>query len=210
MWEFIKDNEGAINAVASVLTLGIWTLYFQLLLNSYRHRVRPKININRAGGRSTRSRCVISNMSAEAVYVEAIVLTLGDGEKRQVCHLSDLDVSVSPDTDTRSQLFQGPLSSGEFLDIGSFDSLIERARETSGGQENLADDTARLEVMVVGTYTAGDGLIAAERCYELPVKKGERLLSPTSFSARQARSRKELKSIERLMLNTYRSEANSR
>jgi hypothetical protein len=206
-WEIIKNNHGAINAIAGALTLVIWALYFQLLLNSYRHRIRPKININRGDGKSCASRCVISNMSAEAVYVEAIILTLGDNEDRRVCSLSDLDVSTSPDSDTRSQLFQGPLRSGEFIDIGTFDSLIEKAQTSFQERKIPGHDTPELEVMVVATYTADDGLIAAERHYELHFSNGTRLLTPTTFVTRQVRSRKEMQKVEKFMLEWYKSDA---
>lgn len=203
MWEFVKANHGAISAVATVVTLIVWALYFQLLLNSYRHRVRPKININRGGGPSTSSRCVISNMSAEAVYVEAIILTLRDGDKRRVCYLSDLDVSLSSDRDERTQLFQGPLAAGEFIDIGSFDGLIERASDTFERGDMIAADAHRLEVMVVATYTAEGGLIAAERRYDLDRRGGQGILTPITFTTRQIRSRKERRNIERIILDWY-------
>ncbi|WP_265516499.1 hypothetical protein [Nitratireductor luteus] len=205
MWEFIKDNHGAISAVTAVLTMMIWVLYFQLLLNSYRHRIRPKININRGGGRSSNSRCVITNMSAEAVYVDAVILTFKGGEKQRICSLSDLDVSPSADKDLRQQLLQGPLASGEFIDIGSFDELIEHA----GEGDTIASDTKSIEVMVVGTYTADDGLIAAERRYELSRRDGQRLLQPVAFSTRQVRSRWERRKIEQLMLEWYGNEASA-
>jgi hypothetical protein len=204
MWNFLQQNYGAVSAVASILTLAIWALYFQLLLNSYRHRIRAKININRGGGRTSAARCVISNMSAEAVYVEAIVLTLGDGDRRSVCHLSELDVSLSSDGDPRSQIFQGPLNSGEFIDIGTFDSLIDRARNSFAEQEALRNDTENLQVMVVGNYTGDDGLIAAERTYQLAVKEERRLLISATVSTRQVRSRHELRNIERFMLEWHR------
>lgn len=204
MWNFIEQNHGAINAIASVLTLAIWALYFQLLLNNYRHRTRPKININRGGGRTSAARCVISNMSAEAVYVEAIILTLGDGERRSVCQLSELEVSLSMDSDPRSQIFQGPLDSGEFIDIGTFDTLIERARSSFDEREALRKDTESLQVMVVGNYTADDGLIAAERSYQLPVRNERRLLVSTTVSTRQVRSWWERRKIEKYMLDWHR------
>ncbi|PVB60041.1 hypothetical protein [Labrenzia sp. 011] len=200
MWNFIQQNHGAISAIASILTLAIWALYFQLLLNSYRHRIRPKININRGGGRTSAARCVISNMSAEAIYIEAIALTLGDGHRRSVCQLSELEVSLSSESDPRSQIFQGPLNSGEFIDIGTFDSLIDRARNSFAEQEALRNDTEKLQVMVVGNYTGDDGLIAAERSYELELKEEKRLLISDTVSTRQVRSRHELRNIEKFML----------
>lgn len=205
MWDFVKNNHGAISAIASALMLVIWALYFQLLLNSYRHRIRPKININRGGGRSSGSRCVITNMSAEAIYVEAIIVSLHDGGKKRICSLSDLDITLSADRDIRPQLFQGPLESGEFIDIGSFDGLIERAEDISEGEEADPGVAESVEVMVVATYTADDGLVAAERRFDLPRQDGRRLLAPVTFSTRQIRSRWERRSIEKIMLDWYES-----
>jgi hypothetical protein len=118
--------------------------------------------------------------------------------------LSELDVSLSSDGDPRSQIFQGPLNSGEFIDIGTFDSLIDRARNSFAEQEALRNDTENLQVMVVGNYTGDDGLIAAERTYQLAVKEERRLLISATVSTRQVRSRHELRNIERFMLEWHR------
>ncbi|MCT7377425.1 hypothetical protein [Chelativorans salis] len=49
--------------------------------------------------------------------------------------MSDLDVPLSAKTDHRPQWYQGPLTSGEHIDIGSFGGLISRAAKNLDGED---------------------------------------------------------------------------
>ncbi|MCR4264679.1 hypothetical protein [Nitratireductor sp. ZSWI3] len=201
MWAWLQQNHGQVSALASVLTLVIWTLYFQLLLSSYRYRLRPKILINRGAGHTLKAHCLIANMSAEPVYIEAVVTDLGcrtDGDRvtRHRCSLSELDLEVSSGGDPRPQWFQGPLKSGEWIDIGTYERLIDRARKTTG----VTDPVCEVTVTVVATYTAQDSPVAAFRTFELGNHGDCPILAPRTFTATQIRSRAARRAIERSML----------
>lgn len=214
MWEWLKENSDAVGATASVLTLFVWGLYFQLLYNNYRRLRRAKILINRGAGETIDARCIVANMSAEAVYLEAVLVSFGPDDEREeatVCSLSDLDTTNPPGTDPRQDWLQGPLQSGELLDIGTYRSLIEKAE---AGGVAVATDPARevvtLTVTIVATYMSEDGLVAAERTFDIDCRtKGSRL-APRSFSARQIRSRSDRRAIERLMIREARQRASGR
>ncbi|WP_367715025.1 hypothetical protein AB2N04_13975 [Nitratireductor sp. GISD-1A_MAKvit] len=113
MWNWLEEYHGSVSALASVLTLVIWTLYFQILLSSYRRTLRAKILINRGAGQHLDAHCLIANMSAEPIYIEAVLVDvgLGGGEEGamqwQRCSLSDLDLDVQDRSDPRPQWFQG-------------------------------------------------------------------------------------------------------
>lgn len=193
VWAWLGNNQGQVGAVLSALTLGVWVLYLQLLLNSYRHQRRPKILINMGAGHTIDAKCVVANMSAEPIYIEAVVLSLALRERQVVCTLSNLNAPSTPEVDPRSQWFQGTLDSGELLDLGSYGDLIERTgvRPT--------DAASMLTVTVVATYTAEDGLVAAERAFDLTRESGNCLLHPRSLVARQIRSRRARRALEHLI-----------
>ena len=212
MWTWIQDNNGALSVAINVLMLCVWLLYFHLLYTNYRHQTRPKILINRGAGQTVDARCVISNMSEEAVYIEAVIVSFGvdvdsDETQKLVCSLSDLDVSLSDEQDPRPQWLQGPLKSGELIDVGSYRALAERAiraRAGSSGTPTGLNDVKRLEIMVVASYTAQDGLVAAERVFDVEEEGDRCVLKPHTFSAHQIRRRRERKAIERMMLTQRR------
>lgn len=212
MWEWVKENSGALGAIASVLTLLVWGLYFQLLYNNYRRLRRAKILINRGAGETLDAQCIVANMSAEAIYLEAVLVSFGPDDEREestVCSLSDLDTNTPPGTDPRRDWLQGPLQSGELLDIGTYRSLMEKAE---AGGAAITPEGGRmvfsLTVTIVATYMSEDGLVAAERTFD--VDRRATRLAPRSFSARQIRSRRDRRAIERLMTREARQRASGR
>jgi hypothetical protein len=212
MWQWLLDNHGAVGAVASILTLFVWALYFQLLYNNYRRLRRPKILINRGAGQTAQARCIVANMSAEAIYVEAVLVSFDpdqSGGEPTVCSLSDLDTSAPMENDPRRSWLQGPLQSGELIDIGSYQSLIDKAaagNETEAAQHGRPPVHA-LGVTVVATYLSEDRLVAAERVFDLEPCGPSVRLRPRTFTARQIRSHADRASIEKLMMRDLRSPA---
>lgn len=198
MWTWLSENYGVVSAVASVATLCVWVAYLQLFYSSYRHQLSPKIMITRGGGHSVTSRCMLTNMSPEIVFIQAIVLKLDFGEREFVCSLSDIERVASQGRDQRSELFQGPLSSGEYLDLGSFEELVQAAIDSCAPGESL-DHLRELGVTAVGTYTWHDQLVAAERLFKVRTQNGQRLLESDQPMARQIRSRREKRRINNIL-----------
>lgn len=188
-WQWILDNPTVISAGASTATLLVWLLYLQLFYNSYRRQTRSKIMITRGGGRSLHARCVITNMSPEIVFVGAIVLELTYENETQVCSLSDVEHELGEGRDWRSQLYQGPLASGEYLDIGSFHDLLSAGG--SQGRDAEIDPPREIRIIVAGNYTWHDKLVAAERSFETRrLDGGQIVVEPKERSARQVHSRR--------------------
>lgn len=198
MWRWFIDNAAVVSALSSLAMLGVWLLYLQLFYSSYRHRLRPKILITRGGGHTVKSRCILTNMSPEIVYIEAIILRLAFGDREVLCSLSDIDRVGRQGVDQRSELFQGPISSGEYLDLGSFKDLIVTAMQEVD-VEAAIEDLRALTVTAVGSYTWHDQLAAAERHFTVRLEDGKRLLDPDHLTARQIRSRREKQKITRLL-----------
>ena len=204
MWIWLQDNHGAVSAIANMATLVVWTLYFQLLLGNYRDRIRPKILINQGAGHSLRSHCLIANMSAEPIYVEAVITDAGyrsgsdKAFRRSRCSISDLDLEVSDQGDRRPQWLQGPLDSSELIDIGTYQQLIDRTMT----QGETADTIDELTVTIVATYTARDRPVAARRSFDVRRSRHGTRLEPRTYTAEQIRSRAALRSIRAYMQET--------
>jgi hypothetical protein len=213
LWSWLRENHGAVSALASLATLVVWTLYFQMLLMNYRRTLRPKILINRGAGHRLQAHCLIADMSAEPIYIEAVLLDVGylaDGEKavaRSRYSLSDLDLDILNGSDSSPQWFQGPLDSSEWLDIGTFQQLIGKVLEQDRTAEGAfpvdrmpaLDRLRELTVIVVATYRAQDLLVAARRSFDVKQDTIGKRLIPRHFTAEQIRSRRDRRALERIM-----------
>ncbi|MAY63063.1 MAG: hypothetical protein CML29_12690 [Rhizobiales bacterium] len=205
IWQTVTNNSGGINVVTNLLMLGVWALYFQLILTTYRHGLRPKILVNRAAGYTLDARCIITNMSSEKIYLESVLLTLANDEEEQTFVLTEY---VGTEAQTASpQLFQGPLASGELIDIGSFRSLMDRSLGPDADHPLREPNLRSLRILVVATYTAEDQIIGAERTFD--IRGEDHRLSPRRYSADQIRSGSRRAEIERYMLRHAKGEVAS-
>ena len=198
MWTWLSENYGVVSAVASVATLGVWVAYLQLFYMSYRHQLRPKILITRGGGHKLSARCMLTNMSPEIVFIQGLLVRLGFDDRELFCSLSDIEKVASEERDPRSELFQGPLSVGEYLDLGTFEDIARAAMDSCGGAAAI-DELRELGLTAVGIYPWKDGMVAAERSFTVRHEHGRRALVSDKPTARQIRSPRELRRIARVM-----------
>lgn len=199
MWQWLTDNHGAVSAFTSILMLGVWMAYLQLFYVNFRHQVRPRILINRGAGHTTASRCIITNMSPETVYVDTVVIeAMIDGEMR-ICSLSDLDRLVDQAADRRTDLFQGPVGSGEYLDLGPYGDLIALA--LARGEDETLSDVDAVTLTLVGSYIWRDQLVAATRTFDLDhTVEGPAKMVPRGIMTRQIRSARERRMIRKMLI----------
>ncbi|MCO6187792.1 hypothetical protein [Rhizobium sp. L1K21] len=200
IWRWMNENSGALSAMGNWLMLLVWALYFQLILTNYRYRFRPKILVNRSSS-AVESHCIITNMSAETIYLESILVELDFGESIFRHVLSDIVRDRHGRQRTR---YQGPLASGEMLDIGSFRSVIERGLGSPQAQdlENGIEDIKSILITPVATYTAEDRLIGAERRFLVDARANE--ISSRQYSASQIRSGARQREVEQFLLKHLR------
>ena len=179
MWSFIADNSNAVNVVVNILMLLVWIFYLQLLLNAHRRQKRAKILINRSAGHDLQANCIVSNMSAEPIYVESIVVEPLPGGEKNVRSLTDLDtLTRQPGDDPRRFWFQGPLDTGEYLTLGTFREILAQAVRAEDDTTDEEPDISWVDgfrILVVATYGPDHGPVATERYFcKIPGRSGER------------------------------------
>ncbi len=201
MWEWIAENSAGLNVVISVVTVFVWVGYFQLLFLSFRRQRRTRILINRGAGRGTDARCLISNMGAEPLYVISIIGTLEKGGTSMSAEISDLDSHEVGEVSKSSEATnQGPLESGEFMDIGKFSALMARcARALGESEEGVSERFDGLKLTVIAAYGADDLSVGATRRFVLETRDGWTKLDPERISTRQLRARRERRELEKLL-----------
>lgn len=194
MFNWISQNSDTINVVLNVGMLIVWVAYLQLFLRSYRRTTRPKIVINRGGNSSLDSRCLISNMSSDPIYIESIRASIEAGGERWSCSVTSplmRDNDPMP-SDPKLLTHQGPLHGGAYFDIGSFRDLLHRVLDCQPGDlgdriEELAHPGV-VEVEVIADYGSEDLPVGAQRRFDINRENGIRLI-PQRTDTRQIRGR---------------------
>lgn len=197
MWSWIETNHQVISALANIAMLLVWIAYLQVFVSSYRRQKRSNILINRGAGSGLEARCLIGNMSAEAIYIESLIATVETAGGRWSCPVTELPEGRS-DLDLKTR--QGPLQGGRLMDIGSFRSLIEpvlrggvgpRDADAPDGLENLV----AFEIKVIAVHGSEDLLAGATRRFDLIRRQDQLLVRGHEVGTHQIRSRRERKRL---------------
>lgn len=191
MFGWLNDNSGALNVIVNVAMLLVWILYFQLLYVSFRRQKRPNILINRSAGSDANARCLISNMSASPVYVQAVMVEMEKDGTRFEATISDTEQLGDEETASKAmeRTKQGPLNEGDFMDIGRFRDIVTTAAQNSRPHEDFPKGIGEIDeirITVAAVYTASDKMIGATRAFRVtPSKHGIPHLHPQTLLAKQ-------------------------
>ena len=199
MLSWLTEHGTGLSALANIGMLFLWFAYMQLFLMSYRAQRQPKILINRGVGRGLDARFLISNMSAESIYVETIIATLVDGDDRLVSTVTEPEGTNGEESEPLRQTRQGPLPSGGFMDCGSFRDVVARILRRNGRADdadpNAFSDQARLELQVVANYGSERLLVAAKRHFAVEQHDEDIALKPFNLDTEQLRTRSERRKL---------------
>lgn len=200
--EWLNANAQAISAVASICTLFVWVFYAQLLYNGYARQRRPRVIINRGRGTGVDAICLISNMSSEAIYVQHLVAVLHT-QKRSYSldvveyqqHRSELQTGEPQEASYRTH--QGPLASGDYLNIQSFGDIVNQVKEYWEIDDSLLQkQNIQLEIRVIAIYGSEDMPTGASRTFYLDMNASpNHQLIPASVDTDRLNSRGQRKRV---------------
>ncbi len=91
MFEWIENNKEIITVFTSIATLLVWVIYAQLLYLSFRRQRSPSLIINRGRNKDINALCIISNMSAESIFIQYIIVELETSEGKITMDVTDLE-----------------------------------------------------------------------------------------------------------------------
>ncbi|GGO93176.1 hypothetical protein [Stakelama pacifica] len=197
MWQWISAHSAAISIFFNFLMVVVWVTYLQLLLVQFRATRRSSILITRAAGRGMRSRCLVTNMSSQPLYVTSLIGTLHVGDRQIELPLTDLrDLPDDLGNDPRSKMGQGSLNTGQYLDIGHFHEIVEVMLAANDENEVAATQVDQFDLTVVAFYSREDLPVGATRSFHFDhaAAKGSRVkpLSLSTDQIRQLRRRRAL------------------
>lgn len=174
--QWVIQYKDALTVMISIGTLIVWVMYAQLLLNNYRRQRQPRIIINRGAGKGIGSLCLISNMSAEPIFINQIVLLLNTNQGQLCCDVTDIREEskgeIEQDLVLHNATRQGPLGTGDFTHIGTFATLIQRLAALHdvpmhGHKPGEGWSFEGLEVRVIAFYGSDKHAIGASRAFTL-------------------------------------------
>ncbi len=163
MFQWLHDNTAFVSMLTGIVTAMIWLVYLQLLVTGQRHQRRPVLTIDRGAGRGMDGRIILTNLGFEVVYVTDIIALLHKGAEQFSANITDRDEVAYDDLNSPLEAtLQGPLSTGEFRDLGSVRNIFDRIRS----QGNMADldNLDRFELVVLARRERGTG---AHRSYRI-------------------------------------------
>ena len=209
MWTWIADHGATLSALSSLGMLLIWAVYLQTFLSIYRRQTRARIVINRFGGKTLGSRCLLSNMSGDAIYVLSLVASLkgSDGEWgcRAVTDLQELGEDESFDRFSQHVSSIGPLEPAKFIDVGSFKDIVGSVQRAAEGQAGADVGSLRrilpatLELTAVAEYGSESLLVGGRRTFTLEDRDGRITVATESVKTEQIKSRWERRNLRRLL-----------
>ena len=199
MWDWVSENSNLIQAGMAAVTALVWMIYLHIIVSGLRRQRRTEILIHTGGARDLDARVLVSNLGFEPIYVLEIILTVWTSAGERLSSVADrTEIARDQHQTPREATLQGPLKSGDSVDIGSVLDLLDRARHD--GFENLEQDDIREVGILVAAITAADSNIAAaSRRFVMRREGGEGgspSLCPRHLHARQIRSRRQRRRIE--------------
>lgn len=225
MLDWIASHSEALGLALSGATLIVWLVYAQLLYTSFRRQWRPRLLINRGRGKDLDALCMISNMSAEALFIQYIVADLETDATTIRLDVTDRDWQRSDGEDDHPAsvslslgdwTHQGPLESAGYIHIGSFRDLITRIGRRQAKGSSIATlheqlGLTALTIRVIGTYGSENTPVGGERRFRLEPAEPTFALIPDTWDTVRLSSWRERRSLERLIgeLNARKAETPS-
>jgi hypothetical protein len=136
MLDWLREYRDVLTLLISGCTLLVWIFYAQLLLSGFKRQRQPRLIINRGAGKGVGALCLLSNMSAEPIFINQLIVHLHTSRGTIKADVTDVRESSEDDFDQDVELYkatrQGPLKTGDFTHIGTFQKLISRVAIAHG------------------------------------------------------------------------------
>lgn len=196
MWEWVSDNSGLVQAGMAAITALVWMIYLHIIVSGLRRQRRTEILIHLGGARDLSTRILVSNLGFEPIYVLEIMLTVWTADGQRMSSVADkTEIARDQHPSPREATLQGPLKSGEHMDIGSMLDLLDRARHRSFDALEPAD-IREVEVTVAAITSADTHIAAAARRFVMCNDDGDMSLRPLNLYAQQIRAARRRRHIE--------------
>ncbi|MFO7853660.1 MAG: hypothetical protein R6V44_00230 [Paracoccaceae bacterium] len=187
MIEFISQNSEALQVFINSIMVVVWVAYLQIFLVSFRRQQRSEILINIGGGSGLKARCFVSNLSLEPLYLHDVMVELTTNDATHEAVITDRsEMNQEKLTSPSGGTNQGPLKSGDYVDIGSFNEIMERASPKLESVE--FDKITHIQITAFAKASSSPQIVGAKRKYRLQKSNGQAEMIPLQITTEQIRS----------------------
>lgn len=211
MLKWLIEHTSLVASLATLLTAVVWTFYAVLFFREFARQRRPFFVIHQARGSGLDALCLLVNLSKEPVHVLCVLAVLHT-RRGTLAHRVQGFRSVARGAETgqdlRTSIKQGPLASGAYLDLGSFEAMLDAAAAELQRNDNgdvapgdpmdaydIAREVQQLEIRVVALHSAHESPVGAWRSFGVYARGDEVAIEPAMLLTRQMASRAEARTV---------------
>jgi len=169
MLQWLTNHAELAGLVIQLATLAVWALYLHLLLMNFLRQRHSVILITRGTSRGSAARCLVTNMSAEPIYLLGTFVAFRGSDSPDTDKWIEVTERDELESDELNDLTeatnQGPLSTGEVRDIGDFATMERRARGRA--PDGLPEQPEEMSVMVVAASGHAAKLVGCRQSFAI-------------------------------------------
>ncbi len=190
MLQFLTQYIEIVNAFLNGLMVLIWTVYLQIFLVSHLRQTRSVIHIDIGAADGERSRCLVTNLSSNPLYVQGMIADLfEDGHSARVVITEREEIDQNDLEDPLARTNRGTLHPGQTIDIGSLADVVRRAWIRLG-QEWSIDKLVHVKVTVVAISGQAERMVGASKTFDAKYMHGRSHFVPQTLLTHQIRPRR--------------------
>ena len=209
--DWFAEHASLIANFATLAMLLVWLFYTLLFYRDFKQQRSPLIVIHQAEGHGPESTCLLVNLSKEAIHV-LCVMAVAHTEDGALTRSITNTQRRSPQHDhhwkVQDLIKQGPLPTGHFLDLGSFEDMLHgagllpvtEAKVVEEKQPRIrppARSLREIEIRVVALHVAYQNPIGAYRTFRVDTSRDTIEFEPAMVLTRQMASRAERREVRR-------------
>ena len=188
MFDLTGDDVEVLQLAISVIAGIVWLAYLNIFWLNFRRQRQSVILINRSIAQDENAHCLVTNMGAEPIYLMEVMAKITTRDRAyniKVTEREEVDLNTVKNPLTRTN--QGPIKSGEFVGIGSFQDLLHRADQRIGTQ-GLLGQVREMELTVAAADGHASHLVAARRKFKIEVEGEKAFFVPDQIMTHQVRN----------------------
>lgn len=209
--QWLVENAALVANLASLAMLVVWTFYSVLFYREFRRQRTPFFVIHQANGHGLDATALVVNLSKEPVHVLCAMLVLHTARGTFAQQLRDFRRMPRESTsgDLQTAIKQGPLTSGAFLGLGSFEAMLKAASEEvlrrSDRWERADEDPDffdlirelhEIEIRVIALHGAHSRPVGASRTFQVHMEETQVAIEPAILLTRQLTGRAERRVVQ--------------
>lgn len=199
MHDFLAQNIEILNAFLNGLLVLIWAVYLQIFLVSHLRQARSVIHIDIGAADGERSRCLVTNLSSNPLYVQGMVADLlGDESSTRVTITEREEIDQTDLEDPLARTNRGTLQPGQTIDVGSLADVLNRAWIRLGQRWSI-DGLVQVKVTVIAISGQAERVVGASKTFDAKYLNGRSHFVPQSVLTHQIRPRRARTAFSDLM-----------